>query len=400
MDLIIPSTFITMYVVFWATYKLFLLNEGNNLNFQSLFLLIIFLLFIVNRFIFIYDFYFDDSPGFFNLGNANIIEKNNYARFFTYLIPTVFFPYLALILGLKYSRSFLLGIPFIILSILEISDINNFIFYKNLRILGLLYLIISSTFSIVIIFHLIMRESSDLLTSWVFGCIFAYNLASLKLISGYLYPEEFSQMNEINYMLTANLVVMFLIIPTVTKGKRILTGDLRYDSIINFKKFDVNKNTIILSLHSKYRIWNLREDIFLDESDLLSSNDVDIIINNKSKFLKEIMQAEIDFLQNKRDFKYLQNPFYFSELLGINYNTVLTIFNSVCRYSFSDYTKLLRVLKADILIREGFLKTSDVDSLAKICFFNNRITLYNNFKKFLGKSISTHKKSIKSEKPS
>ena len=239
-----------------------------------------------------------------------------------------------------------------------------------------------------------------MLTSWVFGCIFAYNLASLKLISGYLYPEEFSQMNEINYMLTANLVVMFLIIPTVTKGKRILTGDLRYDSIINFKKFDVNKNTIILSLHSKYKIWNLREDILLEESDLLSSNDVEIIINNKSKFLKEIMQAEIDFLQNKRDFKYLQNPFYFSELLGINYNTVLTIFNSVCRYSFSDYTKLLRVLKADILIREGFLKTSDVDSLAKICFFNNRITLYNNFKKFLGKSISTHNKSIKSEKPS
>lgn len=180
-----------------------------------------------------------------------------------------------------------MGLPFIILAILEISDINNFIFYKNLRILGLLYLIISSTFSIVIIIQLIFRESSDLLTSWVFGCIFAYNLTSLKLISGYLYPEEFSKMNEINYMLTANLVVMFLIIPTVTKGKRILTGDLRSESIINFKKFDVNENTIILSLHSKYKIWNLREDILLEESDLLSSKDVEIIINNKSKFLKK-----------------------------------------------------------------------------------------------------------------
>ncbi|WP_147238724.1 helix-turn-helix domain-containing protein [Mucilaginibacter hurinus] len=64
------------------------------------------------------------------------------------------------------------------------------------------------------------------------------------------------------------------------------------------------------------------------------------------------------------------------------------IFKYHCHYSINDFSNLVKIDHALLLINEGYLKKYTVDSLGKTCLFNSRFTFSTNFKKFVGVSVS------------
>jgi len=375
-------------------YRVVILNRGFRLKPEVGFLIVLFFIFIINRSVFLSDFFFNESPNYYNLGNAQNLNKSKVVTLLLYMVPATLFSYISAILGYSYKRSLYIGLPFLLAPILQFVGFNNFLVYANLPFLGVLHLVLSIGYSIVVIGYIIKARSmiSELLFAWIFSCLYAYNNVLLKLISGYLYPDSYSPVNEASHILTANTLIIFIDLALLIKGQRILTGDLRAEQKMQLHKKLSSKEEPDLAWHNTFRIWNLNNN--LSKISRLSDRERELLENNKAAYIYKITQAEIDFVQAKRDFKFLQNPFYFSQELGVESKLIDVIFESFCRFSFSEYSKLMRVMKADFLIRQGFLKSSDVDSLAERSYFNNRITLYNNFKKFFGTSISKHKKEI------
>jgi len=375
-------------------YRVVILNRGFRLKPEVGFLIVLFFIFIINRSVFLSDFFFNESPNYYNLGNAQNLNKSKVVTLLLYMIPATLFSYISAILGYSYKRSLYIGLPFLLAPILQFVGFNNFLVYANLPFLGVLHLALSIGYSTVVIVYLIKAKSiiSELLFAWIFSCLFAYNNVLLKLISGYLYPDSYSPVNEASHILTANTLIIFIDLALLVKGQRILTGDLRPEQKMELDKKLSSKEEPNLAWHNTFRIWNLNNN--LSKISKLSDRERELLENNKAAYIYKITQAEIDFVQAKRDFKFLQNPFYFSQELAVDSKLIDAIFESFCRFSFSEYSKLMRVMKADFLMRKGFLNNSDVDALAERSYFNNRITLYNNFKKFYGTSIAQHKKEI------
>lgn len=391
------TVFTVMFAIltnFGVLYRIFNLNRGFRLKPEVGFLFVLFFIFIINRTIFLSDFFFNESPNYYNLGNAQNLNKSKVVTLLLYMVPATLFSYISAMLGFSYKRSLYIGLPFLITPILQFIGFNNFLVFANLPILGFLHLVLSIVYSLVVIGYFIKAKSiiSELLFAWVFSCLYAYNNVLLKLISGYLYPDNYSPVNEAGHILTANTIIIFIDIALLIKGQRILTGDLRAEQKMELNKKLSSKEEPNLAVHNTFRIWNLNNN--LSKISKLSDRERELLENNKAAYIYKISQAEIDFVQAKRDFKFLQNPFYFSQELAIDSKLIDVIFDSFCRFSFSEYSKLMRVMKADFLMRQGFLNNSDVDALAERSYFNNRITLYNNFKKFFGTSISKHKKGI------
>lgn len=64
------------------------------------------------------------------------------------------------------------------------------------------------------------------------------------------------------------------------------------------------------------------------------------------------------------------------------------IFKYHCHYSINDFSNLVKINYAVMLINKGYLETYTIDSLGKQCLFNSRFTFAANFKKFMGVSVS------------
>lgn len=118
------------------------------------------------------------------------------------------------------------------------------------------------------------------------------------------------------------------------------------------------------------------------------ANDLDVekkIAPNLAKVLFEINSFEINLY---KDFKKLPTLKEFCLILGHPQSHIKYVFKYYCNYTYSEYLTILKIKYSIQLIEEGYLKLHTIDSLAKKCLFESRITFFNNFKKNVGHSPS------------
>ena len=100
-------------------------------------------------------------------------------------------------------------------------------------------------------------------------------------------------------------------------------------------------------------------------------------------YMTKLLEKDLRFLQTKpKGSKTLSNK------LNIPNSHLKVLFKYHCKLSLHEYSNLLKVYYSIEIIRQGFLKNQTIESLAEKCFFDSRITFYNNFKKFTGVSPS------------
>ena len=79
---------------------------------------------------------------------------------------------------------------------------------------------------------------------------------------------------------------------------------------------------------------------------------------------------------------------FLSSRLAVPKSHLIYLFNYHCTYRGNDYINLIKVLKAQRLLKAGYLEHKTIESLAQECNFNSRITFFKNFKKETGVSPS------------
>ena len=79
---------------------------------------------------------------------------------------------------------------------------------------------------------------------------------------------------------------------------------------------------------------------------------------------------------------------FLSSQLVVPKSHLIYLFNYHCMYRGNDYINLIKVLKAQRLLKAGYLEHKTIESLALECNFNSRITFFKNFKKQTGLSPS------------
>jgi AraC-like DNA-binding protein len=109
---------------------------------------------------------------------------------------------------------------------------------------------------------------------------------------------------------------------------------------------------------------------------------------HSSEIYQKIYQYEITSIRGLNDNLVCSDLYNLSQKLKINHNILELFFATYNNYSFSRYKRIMRVFRAEYLIENGFLHTNDMNALAEEVGFNNRVTLYNNFKEILGISPS------------
>lgn len=376
-------------------YKIIKLNRGKRLRPSVLFLTALFLLLNLNRFVFIFDYTWSEVPHYYNFGNAQ--NSIPVITFVFRIIPVFLFSYITTILGFSYKRALYIGSPFIVIAFLGTIGIDTFIFSSNFDLFAALHIICGLAYSTFVMGYLYWERSKipNLLFVWIIACVFAYLNVLIKVVTGILDIENYSPTIEAGHIIVANLILIFLDYGLVVKGERILSGDMRVEQKLRLESQVLADNDPTMRTYRDFRIWNLNSP--LNVASNLSPTVKEKLESQKAQILYKIVRTEVDFIRKDKDYKFLQNPYYLSQELGLEANLIKQMFDSYCRFSYSEYTKLIRILKADYLIRGGFLNRSDVDALAERCYFNNRVTLYNNFKKFFGTSIAKHKARIKEQ---
>jgi AraC-like DNA-binding protein len=131
-----------------------------------------------------------------------------------------------------------------------------------------------------------------------------------------------------------------------------------------------------------YNPWSYKSLIKLDTKELGLYKKIKRIIP-ELMYKTKILEKDIGFLETKdKDLKLL------SSKLNIPNTHLKVLFKYHCRLSLHEYFNMLKIFYSIELIRQGFLKDQTIDSLSNKCFFDSRITFYNNFKKFTGISPS------------
>lgn len=193
-----------------------------------------------------------------------------------------------------------------------------------------------------------------------------------------------------------NLIIMNILIllsfSLVLQFPRILSGDIGF--VENYEKIDqmeqtIHKSTSYASLNPK--LWRFIHGSFSFQQ---FTND-EILIKELEKHSSEIYHKitiyELSVIQNLGDYPLVNDLYTLSQKLKVNSAILELFFKVYCNYSWSKYTKLLRVLRAEYLISNDFLLKNDMNALALEVGFNNRVTLYNNFKDVLGHAPSVSK---------
>ena len=193
-----------------------------------------------------------------------------------------------------------------------------------------------------------------------------------------------------------NLIIMNILIllsfALVLQFPRILSGDIGF--VENFDKIEqmeqtIHRSTSYASLNPK--LWRFTHGSISFQK---FTNEV-ILIKELEKHSSEIYQKitfyELSVIQNLGQYDFVTDLYTLSQKLKVNSAILKLFFKVYCNYSWSKYTKLLRVLRAEYLINNDFLLKNDMNALALEVGFNNRVTLYNNFKDVLGRAPSVSK---------
>ena len=395
--------FITALVVIikTITYMLENFNLKNFFNTKNFFTILIILSFsflLVSRFLIIKRFFiqgYDQSTSSLMISNILAQETSEISLIFLLIsvYPTILSFYaLSVVSNIKEATIIILPQFLLILisnfakvSFLSLVSSALFLDIENPFITMILFFNLINT--IIVIFKIINKRnrfSADLkiwigaitfLTTWtVFRAYFSSQ--------GYSNTDFFEIFNE--YAVITNIAVTFLLIYTLI-NERILTGDIYLEEkliklSINQTDYSLfNKNLVVWEINSK-PIWN-RNDL----DNTVNENMKKYINDNEYQLALKIYEFESKYFSGNSIIKNF-NKLSFSDELNTSTNVLEAYFKLNCKFTISQYLKLIRVIRAEILIQKGFLHNSSIDNLAKVTGFNNRISLYNNYKKYLDSS--------------
>lgn len=202
------------------------------------------------------------------------------------------------------------------------------------------------------------------------------------------YPTLIS--NQMNLIIMNILILLAFFL--VLQFPRILSGDIGF--VENYSSIDVIEKDILgLTSYASLnpQLWRF---IHGSLSYQKFTNDVNLIHElekHSSEIYNKINFYEYSVIQKLDEITIIEDFFTLSQKLKVNSAVLALFFEVYCNYSWSKYVKVLRVLRAEYLISNDFLFKNDMNALALKVGFNNRVTLYNNFKDFLGRPPSSSK---------
>jgi len=395
--------FITALVVIikTITYMLENFNLKNFFNTKNFFTILIILSFsflLVSRFLIIKRFFiqgYDQSTSSLMISNILAQETSEISLIFLLVsvYPTILSFYaLSVVSNIKEATIIILPQFLLILisnfakvSFLSLVSSTLFLDIENPFITMILFFNLINT--IIIIFKIINKKNrftADL-KSWIGTITFLTTWTVFRAYfssQGYSNTDFFEIFNE--YAVITNIAVTFLLIYTLI-NERILTGDIYLEEkliklSINQTDYSLfNKNLVVWEINSK-PIWN-RNDL----DNTVNENMKKYIKDNEYQLALKIYEFESKYFSGNSIIKNF-NKLSFSDELNTSTNVLEAYFKLNCKFTISQYLKLIRVIRAEILIQKGFLHNSSIDNLAKVTGFNNRISLYNNYKKYLDSS--------------
>ena len=154
---------------------------------------------------------------------------------------------------------------------------------------------------------------------------------------------------------------------------------LNKDIVISKSKFSDLKNGLILFWSSKSLKKIQKSDKALyDKLDATSLIDKILNLESKYEFIKD----------NELDKSYI------SKTLKVPEYQVRLLFTYHNFLSSTEYKNAIKINQSVRLLNKGYLDSLTVDSLSQKVGFKSRITFYNNFRKFIGVSVSDYVKSV------
>ena len=395
--------FITALVVIikTITYMLENFNLKNFFTTKNFFTILIILSFsfqLVSRFLIIKRFFiqgYDQSTSSLMISNILAQETSEISLIFLLVsvYPTILSFYaLSVVSNIKEATIIILPqlVPILIsnfakVSFLSLASSALFLDIENPFITMILFFNLINT--IIIIFKIINKKNrftADL-KSWIGTITF---LTTWTVFRAYFSSQGYSNTDFIEifneYAVITNIAVTFLLIYTLI-NERILTGDIYLEEkliklSINQTDYSLfNKNLVVWEINSK-PIWN-RNDL----DNTVNENMKKYIKDNEYQLALKIYEFESKYFSGNSIINNF-NKLSFSDELNTSTNVLEAYFKLNCKFTISQYLKLIRVIRAEILIQKGFLHNSSIDNLAKVTGFNNRISLYNNYKKYLDSS--------------
>ena len=196
-----------------------------------------------------------------------------------------------------------------------------------------------------------------------------------------------------------NLIIMNILILLafflVLQFPRILSGDIGF--VENYTRIDGMKKTILSSTSSASlnpQLWRFVDGSFSYHKFTNEENLINELKKHSSEIYNKISLYEYSVILHLEEYTVIEDLFTLSQKLKVNSAVLELFFKVYCNYSWSKYVKVLRVLMSEHLISNGFLLKNDMNTLAVEVGFNNRVTLYNNFKDLLGYPPSSAKQLV------
>lgn len=351
--------FLCLFVVLLMLY-----NSWPNVRTNN-YLIIILLIVGLQRFI-----YAIEVLGFINV-TFNPLKLKPILAF--YVIPVYYLFFIRLIYEKGVLKKELLHFIFPILLTLVNFLIGNF------KINQLIYLVYSSlyfSFTFIIVRQYIYRKKKSILDKISYkakkkSLLFMIAIALVLLVfTNSLLLAHVSFQISLNSFYRYSSLVWLLILMYMFKNPVIIFGEQSLLKNIQFNQPQV------------FEIWNhkpLKQIENMDEAVYKTiRNKIDLIILEIKTIQRSVTLISTTTL----------TPETLAKQLKIPKRHLDFIFKYYCLYSVNDYSNLIKINYALLLISEGYLNKYTVDSLGTKCLFNSRFTFSKNFKKFVGVSVT------------
>ena len=279
--------------------------------------------------------------------------------------------------------------------------------YKQIKKSWIFHFILPAVISIL--FLSIAEIPRTYFGVFTIGFYFFYFVKSVLLVINYLQREDFNLIEKLRkekikvYLLLLLFAKLSSLIILITQiflfiGTRenfdfntalalgsigwilILAYIILYkDLFVSASKFFVLKNEMILFWSPKrLKKIQLSDQALYNKLDVTSLIDKIINLESNYEFIKD------NELDKRFISKTLKVPEYQVKLL-FSYHNFL---------SSTEYKNAIKINQSVRLLNNGYLDSLTVDSLSQKVGFKSRITFYNNFRKFIGVSVSDYVKSI------
>ena len=292
-----------------------------------------------------------------------------------FIVPVYYLFFRRLILVKPNTKTELLH--FILPTVILVIDIIIFPFH----VYNLFYLGFSLSYLVAIlllIYKMINTKNRSLLEEGYYKTIRNWTLLmlaitfSLFVFSNYfLFSENRSPNLLLNFYRFSSLLWLVALI-YIFKNPILIFGE------------KVLLNSIKSNEPQRFLIWSQKPLKAIEEKDKLLYtnilNNIDTIVTHIQNLQKSpAALSTISF-----------TPVTLSKELKVPKSHLELIFKYYCHYSVNDFSNLVKINYAIMLINDGHLEKYTIEHLGTTCLFNSRFTFSKNFKKFIGVSVSDY----------